>query len=79
MMNNQMSYNPYVNMGQQTHPNMNLNYVTMQNNYFFAGMPQEGMGYNPNPMYAQYPFMGNMNQGLSGNQIETEKGGNQEN
>jgi len=37
------------------------------------------MGYNPNPMYAQYPFMGNMNQGLSGNQIETEKGGNQEN
>jgi hypothetical protein len=55
---NQMTYgNPYGQMGQQ-HPGMNLNYVTMQNNYFFTGMPQQegGMGYNP--MYIQYPYMG---------------------
>jgi len=51
MMNN-MAYNPYMNMGGS--PNMNLNYVTLQNNYFFTGMPQDGnLGYNPYVQYAE--------------------------
>jgi len=37
-----------MNYGQQgQHPNMNLNYVALQNNYFFTGMPQgEGNMYD---------------------------------
>jgi len=69
-----MGYNPYFNVG-STQPNMNLNYVTMQNNYFFNGMPQENqMGFNPYGQ--QFPMMGGlMNQGgLPNSQIETGKG-----
>jgi len=70
-MNNQMNYNPYM-----THPGMNMNYVTLQNNYFFTGMPQEGMGYNN--MYVQNPYSGLMQQSTFSNQnIPNEEGSNE--
>jgi len=50
-----MMYNPYVNMNMGGSPNMNLNYVTLQNNYFFTGMPKQD-GYNS--MYVQSPYQG---------------------
>jgi len=41
-------------------PNSTLNYVTLQNNYFFAnGVPQQGMNMPMgNPMYQQQAFPG---------------------
>jgi len=62
---NNMVYNPYMNMGGSQ--GMNLNYVTLQNNYFFTGMPQEGnVGYNP--MYVQYPYEETGNGNVSNHQ-----------